>query len=185
VHGALSLVASLGADDALSAPTVGTWRAAVGRGAPLEPGMILGYLHRAGRSVAVTAPARTGGVAVDVTASGAWIAFGETLVQSGEGAGVAVARPGRSARPSDIPDDATIIEAETDGTIYLRSDPTAPAFVSEGDTIAVRATVALVEVMKTFTPVRATVAGTVVRVCVDDGAAVEAGDALFWLRPSA
>ena len=185
MHAALTLAAVLGDDQALGAPTVGTWFPAVGRGAPLEPGMLLGTLVRAGRSVAVTAPKRVGGVAVDVAGPGAWVAYGEVLVHAGEGTGVLPTRAVRAARPSDAPDDVTLVTAETDGTIYLRPEPGSPTFVTEGAEIGLRATIALVEVMKTFTPVRAPLAGTVVRVCVDDGAPVEAGDALFWMRPGA
>lgn len=182
MHAALTLPAVLLDDQALGAPTVGRWRPVIGRGAPLEPGLVLGYLVRAGRSVAVTAPRRAGGVAVDVADSGSWLAYGETVALAGQGTGVIPVRAPGPARPSDVPDDVTLVTAETDGTIYLHPDPGSPAFVTEGAEIGLRATIALVEVMKTFTPVRAPAAGTIARVCVDDGAPVEAGDALFWLR---
>jgi biotin carboxyl carrier protein len=45
------------------------------------------------------------------------------------------------------------------------------------------ATVALVEVMKTFTPVRAPVGGTWVRRALLDGDAVDAGQTVGWIRP--
>ena len=44
------------------------------------------------------------------------------------------------------------------------------------------ATLGLVEVMKTFTPLRAPLEGVVERLLVADGAPVRQGQALIWLR---
>jgi acetyl-CoA carboxylase biotin carboxyl carrier protein len=73
------------------------------------------------------------------------------------------------------------VTADTDGTFYSRPEPGAPDFVAEGDEVARAATLGLVEVMKTFSPVRAPVAGVVVKVLVGDGEAVRAGQALMWI----
>jgi biotin carboxyl carrier protein len=43
--------------------------------------------------------------------------------------------------------------------------------------------IGLIEVMKTFAPVRAPVAGVLDRFAVADGAAVEAGAVVAWVRP--
>jgi acetyl-CoA carboxylase biotin carboxyl carrier protein len=166
----------------LAAPGPGTWYPAVALGAPLVPGAVLGELERAGRRLTVTAPGSAGGVAVHVVEAGTWVAFGEVLVEMGEGSGAVATRAPGPARPADVPDDVTVVAAETEGTIYLRPKPEAPAFAPEGATLAALDTVALVEVMKTFTPVRTPVAGKVVRVCVDDGQAVGPGAALLWVR---
>lgn len=167
----------------LGAPTVGRWRPAVGLGAPLRPGLLLGSLEQAGLDVPVHAPDGAGGVVVSRCAPGTWVAFGERLLTMGEGGGaVAEVVPG-PARAPDLPDDATPIVAETDGTVYLRPAPDKPLFATEGAAIAAQATIALVEVMKTFTPVRAPVAGELVRVCVSDGDPIEAGAVLCWIRP--
>jgi acetyl-CoA carboxylase biotin carboxyl carrier protein len=77
-----------------------------------------------------------------------------------------------------------VIRTDTDGTVYLRPEPGAACFVTAGQAVRAQETLALVEVMKTFTPVRAQVEGTVARVCVSDGDPVTEGDVLFWMDPS-
>ena len=72
--------------------------------------------------------------------------------------------------------------AETEGVVYLAPKPGSPPFVSEGESVNSQATIALVEVMKTFGSVRAPHAGSVDKVLVNDGEAVSPGDALIWLR---
>jgi acetyl-CoA carboxylase biotin carboxyl carrier protein len=74
------------------------------------------------------------------------------------------------------------VVAEADGTMYLRPDPHSPAFCEVGHVIAEKQTLALIEVMKTFTPVRSPAAGRVERVHVTDAAAVCSGQTLFWIR---
>ncbi|MFT7519366.1 MAG: biotin carboxyl carrier protein [Kiritimatiellia bacterium] len=166
--------------DQLVSPTVGTWMPAVGLGAPLHEGDVLGHLMRAGREVAVVAPAGAAGVAIVVTPSGTWCAYGRSLVTMGAG-GAELAAPAE-VRSIDLPDGVFELRCDIDGTVYLRPEPGAEAFVAVGDAVEALRTVALVEVMKTFTPVRVERAGTIVAIRVDDSAAVEAGDTLFWIR---
>ena len=52
------------------------------------------------------------------------------------------------------PEDCIVITSDTDGTVYLRPDPSLH-YAVEGATCSAKETVALVEVMKTFSPVRA------------------------------
>lgn len=164
----------------LVAPTVGTWRPAVGLGHPLTPGLVLGWIRRVGADVAVQAPAGVGGVVVDIAAAGTWVAAFDQLVEAGEG-GLSSAPPPEAGGPGAGPEGAVAVTADTDGTVYLRPEPGAPAYAAEGSTVAANATVALVEVMKTFTPARAPISGEVVRVDVADGASVTAGQALLWV----
>jgi biotin carboxyl carrier protein len=167
-------------DDALLAPSVGTWRPHVGIGSPVAGGDLLGWLKRDGRWLEVRAPKRAAGAVHQVVATGTWVAFGASLLQLGEGLTGAVAST--EAAAGDGPEGATAVRAETDGTVYLRPDPSKPNFVDEGATVAANDTLALVEVMKTFTPVKSPVAGTVIRVDVDDADAVTEGQPLFWVR---
>lgn len=168
-------------EDLLTAPSVGTWRPEVGQGTPLVAGLRLGTLLRDGRPLAVLAPAGAWGVATEVAKAGTWVAFGAALLRCTEGGLGAVAAPA----PKEVggPEGAVAVRAETDGTVYLRPDPAAPAFAALGTAVAAQATVALVEVMKTFTPVRAPLAGEVVQVDVTDGGSVAAGMAIVWVRP--
>ncbi|MBT3221677.1 MAG: acetyl-CoA carboxylase biotin carboxyl carrier protein, partial [Proteobacteria bacterium] len=61
-------------------------------------------------------------------------------------------------------------------------EPGAPPFVSQGAEVGERATLALVEVMKTFSPVRTQWSGVVTRILIEDGASIEAGQAMFWIQ---
>ena len=70
------------------------------------------------------------------------------------------------------------IEAALPGLIYHKPDPDSPAFKKDGDEVAVGDTVALVEVMKSFLPVEAEVAGTFKGYVAPDGESVEAGDVI-------
>ena len=64
------------------------------------------------------------------------------------------------------------------GTFYRRPGPDQPVFKEVGDTVAAGDTVGLVEVMKTFTPVAADVAGKVAAFHVENDDAVMAGQPL-------
>ena len=59
------------------------------------------------------------------------------------------------------------------GVVYLATEPGAKPFVKVGDAVHVGDTVALVEAMKTFNPIKATIDGTVKEILVSDGQAVE------------
>lgn len=168
----------------LSAPSVGTWRPALGLGAPVEPGTVLGHLIQAGRRVAVQAPSGVAGVVLQGIPDRRWVNGGDVLFTVGEGSLAGTVFRGETEERGDAPDHVRVVRAETDGTIYLRSEPGAPAFVTEGQEVAERATLALVEVMKTFSPVRAPGAGRVLRILVDDAASVGEGDALIWIEPA-
>lgn len=71
------------------------------------------------------------------------------------------------------------IQAPIPGTFYRKPAPDQPAFKAEGDTIAVGDTVGLIEVMKTFTPVTAEEAGTIVAFHVENEDPVMAGEPLY------
>lgn len=61
------------------------------------------------------------------------------------------------------------------GTIYMQAEPGAPAFVAVGQQVAEGDTLLIVEAMKTMNHIPAPRAGTVKRILVEDGAAVEYG----------
>ncbi|HMY04507.1 MAG TPA: hypothetical protein PKA48_14180, partial [Candidatus Obscuribacter sp.] len=73
--------------------------------------------------------------------------------------------------------------ALTDGTVYLRPAPDKPRFVEDGGAVGPQDVVALIEVMKTFTNVRAGVGGRLLRYEVADGASVHEGAVIAWLVP--
>ena len=66
------------------------------------------------------------------------------------------------------------------GTVYLKPSPDAAAFTTVGATVDGDQVVCLVEAMKVFNEIKAEgLAGTIKKVCVEDGQAVEFGTVLF------
>ena len=70
------------------------------------------------------------------------------------------------------------------GTFYRAANPDAPPFVQEGETIEIGQTVCILEAMKLFNEIQSDVAGRVVSVLAENGAAVEYGQPLFLIDPS-
>ena len=104
--------------------------------------------------------------------------------------------PARATAPASAPppkpatkiqrpvDDGTMpIVAPIGGRFYAKPDPGAPPFVSVGTEVDENTTVALIEVMKVFNAVPSGLDGIVTEVCVEDAQIVEAGQALFRVRP--
>jgi len=69
------------------------------------------------------------------------------------------------------------------GTFYVAPEPGAPPFVQLGAAVTEDTTVGLIEVMKVFNSVRASVSGTVVQVVAQNGQFVEYGQTLFLIKP--
>ncbi len=69
------------------------------------------------------------------------------------------------------------------GQFYAKPEPGAAPFVSVGTEVNPDSTVALIEVMKVFSAVRAGVQGVVTEICVQDGQLVEYEQVLFRIRP--
>jgi acetyl-CoA carboxylase biotin carboxyl carrier protein len=82
-----------------------------------------------------------------------------------------------------IPEGMLPITAPLLGTFYVAPEPGAPPFVKVGQQITEDTTVGLIEVMKVFNSVRATVAGTLVEVVAQNGQFVEFGQTLFIVKP--
>ncbi len=68
------------------------------------------------------------------------------------------------------------------GTVYMQAEPGAPAFVNVGASVAEGDTLLIVEAMKTMNHIPAPRAGTVRRILVEDGAAVEYGTPLVIIE---
>lgn len=68
------------------------------------------------------------------------------------------------------------------GTIYMQAEPTAPAFITVGATISEGDTLLIVEAMKTMNHIPAPRSGTVKRILVGDGDAVEFGAPLVIIE---
>jgi len=68
------------------------------------------------------------------------------------------------------------------GTVYMQAEPGSPSFVSVGDDVSEGDTLLIVEAMKTMNHIPAPRAGTVRRILVEDGAAVEYGTPLMIIE---
>ncbi|WP_135503720.1 acetyl-CoA carboxylase biotin carboxyl carrier protein [Roseovarius aestuariivivens] len=89
------------------------------------------------------------------------------------------------AEPSVAEDPASHPGAVTSpmvGTVYMQAEPGAPSFVSVGDRVAEGDTLLIVEAMKTMNHIPAPRAGTIKRILVEDGAAVEYGAPLMIIE---
>jgi acetyl-CoA carboxylase biotin carboxyl carrier protein len=89
----------------------------------------------------------------------------------------------KAAKPVTVPEGMLPITAPLLGTFYVAPEPGAPPFVKVGQTITEDTTVGLIEVMKVFNSVRATVKGTILDVVVQNGQFVEFGQTLFIVKP--
>jgi acetyl-CoA carboxylase biotin carboxyl carrier protein len=101
---------------------------------------------------------------------------------SGADGDVAVALEQKPQPLDDVP--GTIrIESPMVGTFYASPDPDSPPFVTVGSKIGPGTTVCLIEAMKIFNEIKAERPGTIARVLVSNGDAVEFGEPLFLMKP--
>jgi acetyl-CoA carboxylase biotin carboxyl carrier protein len=76
------------------------------------------------------------------------------------------------------------IESPMVGTFYAQANPDSPPFVTVGAAVAPDKTVCIIEAMKIFNEIKAEIAGTIHKVLVKNGEAVEFGQALFLVKPA-
>jgi acetyl-CoA carboxylase biotin carboxyl carrier protein len=102
---------------------------------------------------------------------------------------MAVAAPVAAAPAAPATDEATdpashpgAVTSPMVGTVYMQAEPTAPAFISVGAQIAEGDTLLIVEAMKTMNHIPAPRSGTIKRILVGDGDAVEFGAPLVIIE---
>ena len=88
----------------------------------------------------------------------------------------------KAAAEEAVPEGLVAIRAPMLGTFYRAPSPGEKPFVEVGDKISPNDTVCLVEVMKLFNSIKAGVAGTVVKILVENGAMVEHGQPLILIE---
>lgn len=98
----------------------------------------------------------------------------------------AAAAPAASAAPAKPAADEGLVAIESPmvGTYYASPSPDKPPFVAVGAQVSASSVVCLVEAMKIFNEIKAERSGTVVKVLVQSGQAVEFGQPLFMIKPS-
>jgi acetyl-CoA carboxylase biotin carboxyl carrier protein len=99
-----------------------------------------------------------------------------------------------AAPPTTAPGDAgaaeaaaaglTTITSPMVGTFYAAPNPDAAPFVTVGANVDPETVVCLVEAMKIFNEIKAECRGTIEKVLVDNGDAVDFGQPLFHVRPA-
>ena len=106
------------------------------------------------------------------------------VVQATVAAPAPAAAPAPEAPPAP-PDDAHhpgAVLSPMVGIAYLSPEPSAPTFVTVGQTVAAGQTLLLIEAMKTFNQIKAPKAGTVSRILVPSGTPVEYGQPLMIIE---
>ena len=97
-----------------------------------------------------------------------------------------VAAPAAAAAPAETSEDPAshpgAVPSPMVGTVYMQAEPGAPAFISVGANISEGDTLLIVEAMKTMNHIPAPKSGTIKRILVEDGAAVEFGTPLVIIE---
>jgi len=166
--------------DAVVSATVGTWVCELAPGTVLTSGLRIGRLRRARRWRVVLAPPGALGRTVAAVVCGPVAAeHGTVLMTLGD------PPEGQAQGVADAPDDAGLVrvQAPMTGALYRRPAPDQPDFAPVGAVVGARDVLALIEVMKTYNPIQAPQAGTVVRWLVQDGETVEPGAVILLLQP--
>ncbi|MBV9214901.1 MAG: acetyl-CoA carboxylase biotin carboxyl carrier protein [Acidobacteria bacterium] len=106
-------------------------------------------------------------------------------------AGASSQAASEAAPASEATNPATAADADADlfkitspivGTFYRSSGPDKEPYVSEGSPVSPETTVCIVEAMKLMNEIQAEVSGEIVKIYVENGQAVEYGQALFGVR---
>jgi acetyl-CoA carboxylase biotin carboxyl carrier protein len=97
----------------------------------------------------------------------------------------APAAGGAAPAPKAADSDAGLIAIESPmvGTFYSAANPDSPPFAAAGAKITPSTVVCLIEAMKVFNEIKAEKTGTIEKVLVKNGDAVEFGQKLFLVRP--
>ncbi len=90
-----------------------------------------------------------------------------------------------AAEPAPAPADDGLIEITSPmvGTFYSSASPDAEPFTKVGASVDANSVVCIIEAMKVFNEIKAEKSGTVAKVLVEDGQAVEFGQPLYLLKP--
>jgi len=97
----------------------------------------------------------------------------------------APAAPAAAAPAKPAADEGLVaIESPMVGTFYASPSPDKPPFVAVGAQVGPNSVVCLVEAMKIFNEIKAERSGTIVKMMVQSGQAVEFGQPLFMIKPS-
>lgn len=119
------------------------------------------------------------------------IAEGESKIHlKRPGSSAPIAAPPMAAAPAaptpaaSAADDKLVpIKSPIVGTFYATPSPDSPPYVKVGDHVTADTVVCIVEAMKVMNEIKAEITGTIEKVMVPNGQAVEFGHILFKVRP--
>ncbi len=82
-------------------------------------------------------------------------------------------------------DDAKLVNIESPmvGTFYASPSPDSEAYVKPGDSVTAETVVCIIEAMKVMNEIKAEISGTIEKILLSNGQAVEFGQTLFKVRP--
>ncbi|MCC5921983.1 MAG: acetyl-CoA carboxylase biotin carboxyl carrier protein [Cyclobacteriaceae bacterium] len=92
--------------------------------------------------------------------------------------------PAAASTPAPSEDNLVAIKSPMIGTFYRAQNPESPAFAEVGDKVTVGQTVCIVEAMKLFNEIESDIAGTIVKVLVDNASPIEYDQSLFLVDTS-
>ena len=97
----------------------------------------------------------------------------------------AAAAPAEPAAP-EADDTAGLVPIASPmvGTFYSAATPDAAPFIAVGDSVDAEKVVCIVEAMKIFNEIKAECSGTIAKILVANGDAVEFGQDLFLVKPN-
>ena len=168
-------------DDVICATTVGLFVPTLVPGTPLQPGLTFGRLLRLGRWYDLRVPQGVDGYADQPLARYSPVEYGTALMRVRRRTGRKRAKV--KAAVKSIIHSGRTVRAELDGTLYHRPAPDTLPFVAVGARVRAHETIALVEVMKTFTRIRAPFSGVLEHWLVRDGSNVYQGMPLVVIKP--
>jgi acetyl-CoA carboxylase biotin carboxyl carrier protein len=97
----------------------------------------------------------------------------------------APAAPPAAGAPADEGGELAIVKSPIVGTFYRSAEPGATPFISVGDTVRKGQVLCIIEAMKLMNEIDSEYDGEVTSVYVENGQAVQYGERLFAIRPTA
>ena len=171
----------------LSCPGVGSFRTCHEPGEELHPGAVLGTLRVLNRHYAICVPEGSGGCVVESIGAGLHdVEYGTTLASLGSNGADSGGSSEQSSASAESAEE--LICSPIDGIFYACPEPGAPPFVAAGSRIRAGQVIGLIEVMKTFNPIRwqpdTKTEALVLRAEVQDQQEVSRGHVLLVLENS-
>ncbi|MBN1334767.1 MAG: acetyl-CoA carboxylase biotin carboxyl carrier protein subunit [Deltaproteobacteria bacterium] len=166
---------------ALCAPSVGTFVPTLEPGTPVRPGLRFGRLEQLGSWHDLLVPPGVEGLVDRVAPAFSPVDYGTPILHLRRQTGLRRAAVRAAVR--SVLGSAQPVRADMDGTLHHRPSPGAPPFAPPGARVLPEDTLALAEVMKTFTRIRAPFGGVVRRWLVHDGGTIHAGMVIVEIDP--